>query len=146
MFELHPVLAADSWYLGDFPLSALLLSKDANYPWFILVPRQPGVEEIYQLGEQQRAQLLEESCLLAEVLQQVFQADKLNIAALGNVVPQLHLHHIVRFNNDVAWPRPIWGVVPPLDYSESQLNQSIELVLGALSGQGFRVLDGDLPG
>ncbi len=146
MFELHPVLADDSWYLGDFPLCTLLLSKDANYPWFILVPRQPDVEEVYQLDEEQRVQLLEESCLLAEVLQQVFQADKLNIAALGNVVPQLHLHHIVRYHSDPAWPRPIWGVVEPTDYSESQLSQAIELVLGALSGQGFQVLEGGVPG
>jgi diadenosine tetraphosphate (Ap4A) HIT family hydrolase len=146
MFELHPVLAADSWYLGDFPLSALLLSRDANYPWFILVPRVAGVEEIYQLDEEQRTQLLEESCLLAEVLQQVFQADKLNIAALGNVVPQLHLHHIVRYHDDAAWPRPVWGVVDSIEYSEFALSQAIELVLGALSGQGFRVVEGAVPG
>ncbi len=144
MFQLHPVLAADCWYLGDFPLSALLLSKDANYPWFILVPRQSGVEEIYQLQEQQRVDLLEESCVLAEVLQQVFQADKLNIAALGNVVPQLHLHHIVRYKNDAAWPRPVWGAVAPLAYEEKDLGARLELVLGALSGQGFRVIDGGL--
>ena len=121
MFELHEKLAADCWYLGDFPLCALLLAHDANYPWFILVPKVADIEEIYQLDVRQRTQLLEESCLLAEMLQRELAADKMNIAALGNVVPQLHLHHIVRRRHDAAWPGPIWGVAAPLDYGDEVL-------------------------
>jgi diadenosine tetraphosphate (Ap4A) HIT family hydrolase len=116
MFELHEKLATDCWYLGDFPLCALLLARDANYPWFILVPRVSDIEEIYPLDARQREQLLGESCLLSEHLQRQFSADKLNIAALGNVVPQLHLHHIVRMRDDAAWPGPVWGVVPATTY------------------------------
>ncbi len=137
MFELHPVLAADTCYLGDFPLSALLMSGDANYPWFILVPRQADIQEIYQLDDGQRSQLLQESCVLAEILQRVFKADKLNVAALGNMVPQLHLHHIVRYRNDPAWPAPIWGVVPAREYDENTLKYRLDLVLSALAGQDF---------
>ena len=130
MFKLNEKLEADSWYLGDFPLCALLLARDANYPWLILVPRVADIEEIYQLDLEHRSQLLEESCNLAQCLQSEFGAHKLNVAALGNVVPQLHLHHIVRMREDAAWPGPIWGAVPPTDYSEKELN-SLKLRLQA---------------
>jgi diadenosine tetraphosphate (Ap4A) HIT family hydrolase len=142
MFELHPVLAADTLYLGDFALSALLMSKDANYPWFILVPRQPDIQEIYQLDQAQRTQLLKESCLLAEVLQKVYAADKLNIAALGNVVPQLHVHHIVRYRHDAAWPAPVWGAVGATKYTKKALNEGLDRVFAALSQADFRIADG----
>jgi diadenosine tetraphosphate (Ap4A) HIT family hydrolase len=137
MFQLHPVLAADTRYLGDFPLAALLLARDANYPWFILVPRQADIQEIYQLDDCQRNQLLQESCVLSEILQRVFKADKLNVAALGNMVPQLHVHHIVRYRNDPAWPAPIWGAVAAREYDENTLQYRLDLVLSALSEQDF---------
>lgn len=138
MFELHSRLATDSYYLGDFTLSALLLSRDANYPWFILVPRREDISEIYQLDDGDRRQLLGESCLLSRHLQQQFVADKLNVAALGNVVPQLHLHHIVRYHSDTAWPAPIWGVAPAKVYEPEQLQVVQAKVKEALAGEDFR--------
>ena len=118
MFELHPRLAQDTFLVGDFPLCHLLLMNDANYPWFILVPRRAEVREIFQLENQDQQQLLKESSLLSKALNQLFQADKLNIAALGNMVPQLHIHHIVRYQTDQAWPNPVWGLFPAQPYTE----------------------------
>lgn len=137
MFELHPRLVEDTHYLGDFPLSALLLSKDSNYPWFILVPRVADATEIFELDAAQRASLLDESCLLSEHLQRAFQAHKLNVAALGNVVPQLHVHHIVRHHGDAAWPAPVWGVAPARAYSAPELQLATERIFGALQNENF---------
>jgi diadenosine tetraphosphate (Ap4A) HIT family hydrolase len=121
MTELHTQLAADCIILGRFPLCHLLLAKDANYPWFILVPDRDNIGEIYHLATAERRQLLDESCRLSEYLMRSLNGDKLNVAALGNRVPQLHLHHIVRFESDPAWPDPVWGKYPPLPYSSSAL-------------------------
>ncbi len=118
MFELHPRLTQDTLVLGDFQLCRLLLMNDANYPWFILVPRRAEVREIFELELHDQQQLLKESSQLAQVLNKIFQADKLNIAALGNMVPQLHIHHIVRYQTDQAWPKPIWGLFPAQPYTE----------------------------
>lgn len=128
MAELHPQLAHDCRVIGRFSLCRLLLMLDANYPWFILVPDREGITEIHQLGSDDQQQLMHESSSLAGVLEEVFQADKLNIAALGNVVPQLHVHHIVRYRDDPAWPAPVWGRVPARAYSDAQL----EGVMGRL--------------
>lgn len=110
MFTLHPQLQTDGILIGDFPLSRLLLLNDARYPWFILVPRRQAITEIYELSEEEQQQLLRESSQLGRFLMDAFRGDKLNIGALGNLVPQLHLHHIVRYRSDAAWPRPVWGV------------------------------------
>ncbi|WP_422451028.1 MULTISPECIES: HIT domain-containing protein [unclassified Endozoicomonas] len=120
-FELDPQLARDSVVIGDFPVCRLLLMNDSQYPWFILVPRIQGVEEIYQLDEAAQQQLLFESSYLAEMLQVLFCADKMNVAALGNVVRQLHVHHVVRFTADAAWPAPVWGRHPARPYTDEQL-------------------------
>jgi diadenosine tetraphosphate (Ap4A) HIT family hydrolase len=125
MSTLHPQLAKDCLTLGDFPLSHLLLLKDANYPWFILVPKREDISEIYQLSEADQQQLTVESSLLARLLAEQFKADKMNIAALGNMVPQLHIHHVVRYRDDVAWPGPVWGAVPAKNYSDQVLQQVI---------------------
>jgi diadenosine tetraphosphate (Ap4A) HIT family hydrolase len=117
-FSLHPQLQKDGIVMGDFPLSRLLLLNDARYPWFVLVPRRPKITEIYQLSEADQLQLLRESSQLSRFLMEGFNGDKLNIGALGNLVPQLHIHHIVRYRSDEAWPGPVWGVgtaVPFLD-------------------------------
>jgi len=118
MFTLHPGLKQDTLIVGDLPLCRLLLMNDASYPWFILVPRRTGIREIYELPQQDQRQLLHESSHLAQVLAQTFPADKLNIAALGNMVPQLHVHHIVRYRCDQAWPKPVWGLFPAKPYSD----------------------------
>lgn len=121
MAALHPQLAADCVPLGRFPLCRLLLLDDRTYPWFILLPDRDGLSEIYQLDAPERLQLLEESCRLGSFLMREFNGDKLNLAALGNQVPQLHLHHIVRYRTDPAWPAPVWGKFPPQAYSGSEL-------------------------
>lgn len=121
VFELHPQLAKDSVWLADWPLCQVRLLNDQNYPWFILVPRRTGIMEVIDLTDAEQAQLWQESAKLSHYLRQQFQPDKLNIAALGNMVPQLHLHHIARFRHDVAWPAPVWGKVPMLPYSEPAL-------------------------
>ncbi|MBO9482583.1 HIT domain-containing protein [Salinisphaera sp. G21_0] len=125
-FELDPQLARDCVVIGDFPVCRLLLMNDSQYPWFILVPRIQGVEEIYQLDEAAQQQLLFESSYLAEMLQVLFCADKLNVAALGNVVRQLHVHHVVRFTADAAWPAPVWGRHPARPYTDEQLSEVMQ--------------------
>jgi len=123
MADIHPQLLKDCIVLGRFSLCHLLLMRDANYPWFILVPDRQDISEIYQLSNEDQAQLLKESSLLAEALMRLFNGDKMNIAALGNIVPQCHLHHIVRYRNDSAWPAPIWGKLPARLYTEEALNK-----------------------
>jgi len=109
VFELHPRLNEDCMTIGHFPLCVLLLMNDSNYPWFILVPQRQGIREIFELNEDDQRQLLRESSCLSSVLAEHFRADKINVAALGNMVPQLHIHHIARFTGDPAWPAPVWG-------------------------------------
>jgi len=139
MFQLDPRLEADTQLLGAFPLSLLLLSKDANYPWCILVPRRENRREIYQLDQADQQQLLHESCLLAETLSDLFGADKINVATLGNMVPQLHMHHIMRFEGDVAWPGPVWGAVVAATYPQQLLTETAERIVAALAPLGLHV-------
>jgi diadenosine tetraphosphate (Ap4A) HIT family hydrolase len=140
MFELHPRLAEDSLVIGRFDLSLLLLSKDANYPWCILVPQVDDVFEIHHLSEEEQVQLIRESCRLSEVMTSLFDAHKMNVAALGNVVRQLHVHHIARFEDDLAWPQPIWGKLPAKAYGADQLAERIKRLQNALVGEGFTVI------
>ncbi len=123
MAKIHPQLTNDCFILGRLPLCHLLLMNDRNYPWFILVPDREDIREIYQLRSEDRQQLGKESCMLSEFLMDEFSGDKLNVAALGNQVPQLHLHHIVRFESDPAWPAPVWGRLPPVPYTEEVLDE-----------------------
>jgi diadenosine tetraphosphate (Ap4A) HIT family hydrolase len=139
MFELHPRLADDAIVIGRFNLSLLLLSKDANYPWCILVPQREDLVEIYHLSEEDQLQLMRESCRLSEVMTSLFDAHKMNVAALGNLVHQLHVHHIARFSDDAAWPQPIWGKLPAKAYSSEQLAERIKRLQNALVGEGFVV-------
>lgn len=132
MFELHPQLAKDCITVGDFHLSRLLLMNDAQYPWFILVPRIEGVTEAFELDVPDQQRLAAESVLLSRLLSEAFAADKMNVAALGNVVSQLHVHHVVRYRNDVAWPAPVWGRMPAKACSESELRERIERLASAL--------------
>ncbi|KAB5624126.1 HIT domain-containing protein [Pseudomonas putida] len=136
MFVLDSRLQQDSLVLGDFPLSRLLLSKDANYPWFILVPRRADVSELFQLDLADQQQLWRETTVLAEALKGEFLADKMNVATLGNVVSQLHMHVVVRHRGDAAWPAPVWGKVPALDYAPAQVD-AIRQRLRGLALEGF---------
>ena len=121
-FELDPRLAADTVLVGETPLSRVLLMNDARYPWLILVPRRSNVTEPFELSEADQAQLWQESMRLGEAVKAHFAADKLNIAALGNQVAQLHVHHIARFHTDDAWPGPVWGVGSSVPYSGTALD------------------------
>ena len=123
MSDLHPQLQRDCVLLGRLPLSYLLLMNDCNFPWFILVPARHEIREIFQLQPEDRRQLIEESCQLSEFLVEAYAGDKLNVAALGNQVPQLHLHHIVRYVSDTAWPAPIWGRQAAQPYSPSAIDE-----------------------
>ena len=138
MFRLHEKLDEDCLLVGQFDLSLLLISRDANYPWLILVPKREEITEIFQLEPQDRQQLLEESCILSQAMTELFAPDKLNIAALGNVVPQLHVHHIARYHSDPAWPKPIWGVVPADNYDPDMLSARCENLRQRLKNRGFR--------
>jgi len=130
---IHPQLKSDSIVIGRFELSYVLLVKDANYPWLILVPDLDNLTEIYQMSVEQQQQLLAESSYLAGKMMQHFHADKMNIAALGNVVPQLHLHHIVRYVGDLSWPAPVWGRHAAKEYSAQELTARIAEVKGLLA-------------
>lgn len=125
MFELAPELKRDCIELADWPLCKVLLLNDSQYPWFILVPRQNNLKEIIDLSEQDQIVFIKESAILSKLIQEVFNPDKLNVAAIGNMVPQLHIHHIARFKNDVAWPAPVWGKYPAKPYSNEQIGEII---------------------
>lgn len=132
VFALDPRLQQDTLPIGDFPLCRLLLSNDSNYPWFILVPRREDISELFQLDVADQQQLWQETTALAEMLKDSFDADKLNVAALGNVVSQLHMHVIVRKREDAAWPAPVWGKHPAKPYSAEQvavIRERLRLVL-----------------
>jgi diadenosine tetraphosphate (Ap4A) HIT family hydrolase len=124
-FSLHPQLERDTTPLGDLPLSRVLVINDANYPWLLLVPRRPDAVELIDLDEVERAQLMTEIALVSRVLKEVTECDKLNVAALGNLVPQLHVHIIARRTSDAAWPRPVWGVMPPLAHDAGEVQNFI---------------------
>jgi len=129
-FELDPRLAADTFLVGETPLCQLLLMNDARYPWLILVPRRGDITEPFELGEADQAQLWQESMRLGEAMKAHFAADKLNIAALGNQVAQLHVHHIARFHVDAAWPGPVWGVGSAVPYGDA----ARDALMGELRG------------
>ena len=133
MFELDEILARDSLVLGSFPLCLLLASRDGNYPWYILVPRRADVREVFELSVVDQRQLLHESVVLSRALREAHGGDKLNVAALGNMVPQLHIHHIVRYKEDPAWPKPVWGTVPAQILAEDVLRARAESLLKSLS-------------
>ena len=120
-FVLHPRLAADTHLLGAMPIADLLLMNDARFPWCILVPRLADARELHALPRDVRIALLDEVAQVAAVLEQQFNALKMNIAALGNLVPQLHVHIIARHAADAAWPAPVWGVGQATPYARAAL-------------------------
>jgi len=137
MFQLHPRLQADTCWLGDLPLTRVLLATDSQYPWLILVPKVAHLREIHHLAPAQQQQLMQESCAVAALMEQALTPDKINVAALGNLVPQLHLHHVARFTTDRAWPGPIWGAHPSVPYDAAHLTEQADI---------WRSRLGELPG
>jgi diadenosine tetraphosphate (Ap4A) HIT family hydrolase len=126
-WQLHPQLARDSVMVGESSLSQVRAMNDANYPWIVLVPRHTGAVEIIDLTGEQQAELMDEIALLSQVLKDITVCDKLNIAAIGNVVPQLHVHIVARRRGDAAWPRPVWGETPRA-YAPADLGAFIERI------------------
>ncbi|MBD8512415.1 HIT domain-containing protein [Photobacterium sp. WH77] len=136
-FTLHPRLSADTQWIGDLPLCRVLLSKEAIGPWLILVPRYDALREIHHMSAVDQQQLMVESSSTAQLLETYFSPDKINIGALGNLVPQLHVHHIARFTTDIAWPGPVWGNTDGSLHSEDEQQQLVErlqLLFGQVNG------------
>ena len=125
-WSLHPQLAQETVPVGDLPLTRVLLANDANFPWLILVPRLPGLTELIDLEENAQIQLLNEIAIAARTLKTVTACDKLNIAALGNQVPQLHVHVIARHRTDAAWPKPVWGAVAASAYKPGERDKLLQ--------------------
>ena len=130
---LDQKLADDSIFVADWPLSQLRLINDSRFPWLVLVPRLSNIEEIFQLSSYDQQRLLQESSHLAKALSDLFKADKMNVAALGNVVRQLHVHHIVRYVGDCCYPSPVWGVGEAVSYTEQELRLCLEMLHDSLA-------------
>lgn len=133
-FLLHPQLLTDSHPVCELALCSVRLIDDARFPWLILVPRQPFLREIMDLAAEDQLTLLKEVNRAGRVLQRLYPADKLNIAALGNIVPQLHVHVIARRRDDAAWPRPVWGVGNAQPYPPDRLGPELAALASALTG------------
>jgi len=124
-FTLDPQLEQDTVLVADWHLCQVRLMNDSRYPWVILIPKVEDVYEIHQLADEQQQLLLGESVRLSKALEQLFAPHKLNVAALGNMVRQLHIHHIVRFEDDASFPRPVWGVGDAVPYEAEALNETV---------------------
>ena len=124
-FKLDPQLEQDTVLVADWHLCQVRLMNDSRYPWVILIPKVEDVSEIHQLADEQQQLLLGESVRLSKALEQLFAPHKLNVAALGNMVRQLHIHHIVRFEDDASFPRPVWGVGDAVPYEADALHETV---------------------
>lgn len=136
-FELHPRLAADTFPVGALPLCRVLLMNDSNWPWCVLVPERSGIREIHALPAEDQRLLMQEISGVSAAMETAFGADKINIGALGNIVPQLHVHVIARFETDPAWPAPVWGRLPASPYAKADRDQRL-----AALGSAFARLSG----
>lgn len=133
MFSLHPTLARDTVEVTRLSLCRVLLMKDRRFPWLILVPEREGIREIHELPPGDRSRLMEEIARTSTVLEELFRPAKLNVGALGNIVPQLHVHVVARFENDPAWPGPVWGSSPTVPYTDKELPEIRERLAAALA-------------
>jgi diadenosine tetraphosphate (Ap4A) HIT family hydrolase len=131
-WSLHPQLAADTVPVCDLALSRLLAMNDANFPWLVLVPRRAGVSEIIDLGIEQ-ALLMDELALVSRALKDETRCDKLNVAAIGNMVPQLHVHVVARRKDEAAWPKPVWGAVPLRAYAADAMERFVSAIRGRVA-------------
>jgi diadenosine tetraphosphate (Ap4A) HIT family hydrolase len=124
MFQLHPILATDTIEITRWDVSRVLLMKDANYPWLILVPARPILIGLHELDQTDLPVMMEEIVRTAEALKKLYDPTRINVASLGNMVEQLHVHVIARFEDDIAWPKPVWGVHAPKPYSTQELEDA----------------------
>ena len=135
MFKLDPQLEADTFPVGITSLNRILLMNDSRFPWLILVPERPDIREPFELTDEDQRTLMQESMITGKSLKALFNAHKLNIAALGNQVSQLHIHHIARFRTDAAWPRPVWGAGAAEPYEAEALRERVALLREVLSNE-----------
>ncbi|MDG1125507.1 MAG: HIT family protein [Pseudomonadales bacterium] len=131
-FILHSKLAADTFEVLRLEVGQLLLMNDARYPWLILVPQVSDMRDLHNLSTKQYQAVTQEIAQVSEVLESVTQAHKMNVGALGNMVPQLHIHIIARQTNDAAWPAPVWGVGEAQPYSEDAAKTLIQKIASKL--------------
>ena len=137
MFTLHPTIEKDTMIIGDLPLCRVLLMNDKTYYWLILVPKRPDIEEMFELTDVEQQMLSKELNAVAERVNEQTGADKINVAALGNRVPQLHIHVIARYKSDPAWPKPVWGVDPAVPYAEDEKHAELSKWRSALGDLGL---------
>lgn len=133
-FDLHPQLASDTVEVESWDCCRVLLMNDATYPWLILVPQRPGLHDFHELAPEDLTLATAEIVRASQALERLFQPVKINVAALGNLVPQLHIHVIARFEDDPAWPKPVWGVSPAEPYGAAALAGRMEALRGAFAG------------
>lgn len=133
-FELHPQLAAETVVVGDLQLSRVLLMDNARFPWILLVPRRPDLRELIDLGDAEQVVLMREIAAASRAMRALYRPDKLNVAAIGNMVPQLHVHIVARFTGDEAWPKPTFGFAPALAYGAEALAEVRQRLSRALGG------------
>ena len=136
MYTLHSQLADETVPVCDLELCRVLLSRDANYPWLVLSPRRDGLRDLHDLNDADGIAVLEEIRRCSQALVDLYRPDKMNVAALGNQVPQLHIHIIARFTTDPAWPGPVWGRVPAADYDDAARDSLISRLRAALGQNG----------
>jgi diadenosine tetraphosphate (Ap4A) HIT family hydrolase len=135
-FTLSPQLEKDTLFIHDLRLSSLRLMNDTRFPWFVLVPRRANLREWVDLLPGDQRTLMREINSVSRMMQKMFNPDKLNIAALGNMVPQLHIHIIARFTNDAAWPKPVWGVGDAVPYEQSHLDHITPKIISCFAKGG----------
>ncbi len=133
-FDLHPQLTADTVEVARWDCCRVLLMNDATYPWLILVPQRPSLRDLHDLSADDLASATAEIVRASQALERLFQPAKINVAALGNMVPQLHIHVIARFEDDPAWPKPVWGVTPAAPYNADALAERLEALRSAFAG------------
>lgn len=132
-FELHPDLARDGVEVGHLRLSRLLLMKESRWPWLVLVPERAEMRDLHDLESLDQYRVCDEITTCSEVLKRLYAAQKINVAALGNMTPQLHIHVIARFSEDPAWPKPIWGALPTQPYPQAALEARVHELRQALN-------------
>jgi len=142
MFTLDSRLQQDTVFIGRLPLCQMLLMNDSRYPWVILVPTRVDAREYYHLSVEDQTQMMRESAWVAEKLADQYSAKSMNVAALGNVVAQLHVHHVVRKGDDPAWPGPVWGHSPAVAYTDAELEQRVHELKGLFSSHFVEDIDG----
>ena len=132
-FRLHGRLAQDTVEVTRWKLSLVLMMRERHWPWLVLVPRRPDLREIHELDAADRAQLVEEIARASAALARAFDADKMNVGAIGNLVPQLHVHVVARKVGDPAWPKPVWGALPPDPLDAAGIAERLGLIGAALA-------------